>query len=229
MRRPTRASTVRRASLNAMGDYRRTKNENMGGFPYPTHTLLRFIKRFLPKLSQSLTIPRTWTNASQQEYASAGTYSYLSFPAIIYKNSAFRALTEDQLEELGGVEFRALNALLWIVGLVSIRELNPELDLILSQYHVLSQLFCFIIIAPYLSLPRWRSIFEPPNLHKYVSPVWYSAFQVVSAYTTLGMSLVDQSMVPFQEAYPLIYACTFLIFAGNLAFVSSFLPNLTIC
>jgi hypothetical protein len=30
----------------------------------------------------------------------------------------------------------------------------------------------------------------------------FSLFQVVSAYTNTGTSLVDQSMVPFQTAYP---------------------------
>jgi hypothetical protein len=43
---------------------------------------------------------------------------YISFDAVVGHNSSFEELTEEQLEELGGVEFRALNALLWIVGIV---------------------------------------------------------------------------------------------------------------
>jgi hypothetical protein len=43
---------------------------------------------------------------------------YVSFDAVVGHNSSFVSLTEEQLEELGGVEFRALNALLWIVGIV---------------------------------------------------------------------------------------------------------------
>lgn len=46
--------------------------------------------------------------------------SYLSFDAIVGRNSAFRMLTNEQLEELGGVEYRGLNALLWLVALVCI-------------------------------------------------------------------------------------------------------------
>lgn len=34
------------------------------------------------------------------------------------------------------------------------------------------------------------------------------------------MSLVDQSMIPFQTAYPMIVFMIFLILAGNTAFVS---------
>jgi len=51
-----------------------------------------------------------------------------------------------------------------------------------------------------------------------VIPAWFSIFQVVSAYTNAGMSLVDQSMVPFQRAYPMIFAMIFVILAGNTAF-----------
>ena len=48
----------------------------------------------------------------------------------------------------------------------------------------------------------------------------FSLFQVVSAYTNSGMSLVDQSMIPFQKAYLMIVFMIFLILAGNTAFVS---------
>ena len=48
----------------------------------------------------------------------------------------------------------------------------------------------------------------------------FSAFQVVSSYTNTGMSLEDASMVPFQQAYPMIVVMIILILAGNTAFVS---------
>ena len=73
-----------------------------------------------------------------------------------------------------------------------------------------------------MSMPRWRGDFEPPNLHRYVPPAWFAAFQVVSAYTNTGMSLVDQSMVPFQRAYPMVLIMALLILSGNTAFVSPF-------
>ncbi|KAF8756681.1 TrkH protein [Rhizoctonia solani] len=49
-------------------------------------------------------------------------------------------------------------------------------------------------------------------------PHLFSAFQAVSAYTNTGMSLIDQSMVPFQTAYPMIIILFFMIVAGNTAF-----------
>lgn len=90
----------------------------------------------------------------------------------------------------------------------------------MKQYFFVLQIVAFIIIMPYMSIPRWRSVFEPPNLHRYVPPAWYSAFQVVSSFTNTGMSLVDQSMIPFQRAYPLIFVMAILILAGYTAFVS---------
>lgn len=44
--------------------------------------------------------------------------SYLSFRAIVGRNSAFRGLSANHIEDLGGIEYRALTALLWIVPLV---------------------------------------------------------------------------------------------------------------
>ena len=59
-----------------------------------------------------------------------------------------------------------------------------------------------------------------PKLNPLSATTRFSLFQVLSAYTNAGMSLVDQSMVPFQRAYPMIFAMIFLILAGNTAFVS---------
>ncbi|EJD08005.1 TrkH-domain-containing protein [Fomitiporia mediterranea MF3/22] len=194
------------------------KNRGYGGFPYPTTYLYRLLQRayrrlrnrfmgwreLKPTVTSEKTIPYSNTRESGKMYDMTKTVKYFSdsFNALIGRNSKFYDLTEENLEELGGVEYRALNALLWIV----------------ATYHILTQLLSFAIIAPYLSIRHWVSVFNPPSLHQHVSPVWYSAFQVVSAYTTCGLSLVDQSMVPFQEAYPLIFVCTFLIFAGFLAY-----------
>ncbi|GAW00592.1 hypothetical protein LENED_002124 [Lentinula edodes] len=104
--------------------------------------------------------------------------------------------------ELGGVEYRALNALLWIVG----------------AYHIGIQLVSFVVIASYMSISKWNSDFLPPALHRPVSSTWFSLYQTVSAYTNTGTSLVDTSMIPFQKAYPVIVFMVILILAGNTAF-----------
>ncbi|KAG7091120.1 hypothetical protein E1B28_010174 [Marasmius oreades] len=168
------------------------KHSGFGGFPMPHEIIRSIIKKFFPKLGRKLTrtitIPRTMTVTSHHNPVIApGTrpVPYVSFPAVVGRNSAFPMLTEEQIEELGGVEYRALTALLWIV----------------SGYHILVQLIPFVIIAPYISQSKWRDDFVPPALHRPVSTVWFSLFQVVSAYTNTGTSLVDTSMIPFQTAF----------------------------
>ena len=212
-------------SIHAFPTYTSGRQEHVssmhtgyGGFPGPHILIGRAIRWLAPRLGnkfdRTITMPRTHTIQSMHQPHPSGvpfTYTksarYLSFPATVGRNSNFRYLTEDELEELGGVEYRALGALLWIV----------------AAYHICIHVLAFFVIWPYITQPRWRSTFQEPALHRYVSPGWFSAFQVVSAYTNTGMSLVDQSMVPFQRAYPMIFVMTFLILAGNTAFVSFFL------
>ncbi|KZT21063.1 hypothetical protein NEOLEDRAFT_1139908 [Neolentinus lepideus HHB14362 ss-1] len=186
----------------------RTKNRGFGGFPMPHEILSRAFRHFFPevqqKLQRTMTVPLTTTIASQRGEVPTGVkpVPYISFDAIVGRNSAFYELTNEQLEELGGVEYRALNALLWIV----------------ASYHIVVQAICFVIIAAYMSESRWSSNFKPPALHRDVAPPWFAMFQVVSSYTNTGTSLVDQSMIPFRKAYPMIVFMIILILAGNTAF-----------
>jgi hypothetical protein len=53
--------------------------------------------------------------------------AYISFAAVVGRNSRFEGLTEEQMEELGGVEYRALRVLLWIVIGVS-TVFTPRID-----------------------------------------------------------------------------------------------------
>jgi hypothetical protein len=98
---------------------------NFGGLPDPRDIISRLICRFLPsvhrQLTRTMTIPRTTTITTiRGNVERARAVRYISFDAVVSHNSVFRSLSDEQLEELGGVEFRALNALLWIVGLVSL-------------------------------------------------------------------------------------------------------------
>lgn len=209
-----------------------TMNRGYGGFPYPTDLILRLYRKIIPSLRHRFARATTALHPKAQAQTpkfitekgmDTAQYFSNSFNALVGRNSKFYLVNEADLEELGGVEYRALNALLWIIACVSLIIFNYKYYLttnITYQYHLTIQLIALSIIAPYMSISRWRSDFEPPNLHRPFPTTWYSAFQVVSAYTTSGLSLVDQSLVPFQEAYPLLFVCAFLILAGNLAFVS---------
>lgn len=102
-----------------------------GGFPGPREIISSVASKAFPtfhrSLQQTLTMPRTSTLVPQNRDLSeirqpAGPtrrVQYLSFIADVEKNSHFHHLTEEQMLELGGVEYRALNCLLWITPLVS--------------------------------------------------------------------------------------------------------------
>lgn len=194
-----------------------TMHRGYGGFPYPPVLIARLLKKLFPNLEKrfvrTLTIPRTQTIQTQVGVAgdvldtdNARFVKYISFNAVVGRNSKFHLLTASNLEELGGVEYRALTALLYLVAF----------------YYLFTQLLAFTVIAPYISQPRWEETFVPPAVHKKVVPAWFAAFQVVSAFTNTGMSLSDSSMTPYQKAYPMIVFMIGLILAGNTAFVSYF-------
>lgn len=89
----------------------------------PLELVSRGINHFFPNfkrtLTRTVTIPRTQTIASQHAGAispGARPVPYITFEAIVGRNSDFRELSREQLDELGGVEYRSLTALLWIVG-----------------------------------------------------------------------------------------------------------------
>lgn len=56
----------------------------------------------------------------------------------------------------------------------------------------------------------------------------FSVFQVASGWANTGMSLVDQSMVPFRKAYLMLAVLIFCVMAGNSALVSCLHRILTV-
>ncbi|WVQ97343.1 hypothetical protein IAU59_004454 [Kwoniella sp. CBS 9459] len=198
-----------------------TRLSGFGGFPTPLELGKKAFRKAFPEASHALTqsltmgrtttmvgrtstIARTNTTAGRGSVAASGTEKevpYISFAAVIGRNSRFHDLTQEQMDELGGVEYRALRVLLYIV----------------IGYFIFLQVAGFVIIAPYISAGgRYDHVFEAQP--RFVPIPWYALFQSVSAFTNTGMSLCDMSMVPFQKAYLMIFVVMFLIFAGNTAF-----------
>ena len=113
-------------SLRPMNS-RRTdaKMEGFGGFPTPLAIGKKVFGKVFPETSKSLsktfTVPRTNTLSGRS--TGGGTEGkdapYISFSATIGRNSRFEGLTTEQMDELGGVEYRALRVLLYIVVGVS--------------------------------------------------------------------------------------------------------------
>jgi hypothetical protein len=116
----------------------RHREEDRGGFGNLFIWGSRILKRISPKLhnklKRSFTMPTTATLVSikaptipsglsplgDSKKENVKPVSYLSFNATVRRGTVFSEteLSEDDYEELGGVEYRALNALLWIVPMV---------------------------------------------------------------------------------------------------------------
>ena len=92
---------------------------DFGGFPYPTTLLANFIRNHFPSLNRRFFSPELQRTDTRATFETTRT-DYLSFDALVGRNSDFRVFTQEQLEELGGVEYRALTALSWIVAGVSV-------------------------------------------------------------------------------------------------------------
>ncbi|GAA5876158.1 hypothetical protein JCM16303_007040 [Sporobolomyces ruberrimus] len=191
-------------------------HSGFGGFPNPLVAAAGFARSRIPAMrnavERTVTIPRTTTMMSTHSHDSrmgtttfAGSesnyikpVSYITFDAVVGRNSRFHGLTTAQQEELGGVEYRALTLLLRLV----------------TGYYFVGQLLAVLVLAPWLTYSgTYRPVFEDPAWA--VNPTWYTFFQVFSAFSNNGMSLVDTSMVPFGRAYWLIIVMCILIVGGN--------------
>ncbi|KAJ7863239.1 potassium transporter [Mycena leptocephala] len=197
---PRRTATI--YSSNRKIEPENRKFEGRGGFPGPVALAKRLFKRGAPvtyrKLERKMTLPYTATLVAKET-------PWLSFDGLVVgRNSAFRTetLTADQLEFIGGVEYRALRLLSYFIPL----------------YFVGTQLFSFLLFAPWLSATKqYDAVFAAQP--KMVQKPWYATFVLIGAYSGGGLSLVDMGMVPFQGAYLMIFALMFVILAGNHALV----------
>lgn len=124
---------------------------------------------------------------------------YLSWQPTIGRNSAFVDLTEEQREELGGIEYRALKTLAFI----------------LVFYFVGFHLLGMIVHLPWIVRSSYNgSVLKPDG----ISAVWWGFFTPASMFNDLGFTLTPDSMISFQKAVlPMLFG-SFLIIIGNTGF-----------
>lgn len=124
---------------------------------------------------------------------------YLSWAPTIGRNSAFVDLTEQQREELGGIEYRSLKSL----------------ALILSCYFIGFSIFAVVCLLPWiLNDNTYGSVVEQIGQGR----VWWSIFTANSAFTDLGYTLTPDSMISFNTAIWPLLLMSFLIIIGNTGF-----------
>ncbi|OAL46846.1 high affinity potassium transport protein [Pyrenochaeta sp. DS3sAY3a] len=124
---------------------------------------------------------------------------YLSWTPTIGRNSNFVDLTEEQREELGGVEYRALKLL----------------AMILVCYFVGFHLLGMVCLTPWINGDaKYRTMVEKLG----ISATWWGFFTPASMFNDLGFTLTPDSMISFQYAVLPLVLGTFLIIIGNTGF-----------
>ncbi|KAJ4329336.1 hypothetical protein N0V84_000231 [Fusarium piperis] len=132
---------------------------------------------------------------SQTQEKDNNEVPYLSWTPTVGRNSSTFDLTSEQRDELGGIEFRALKLLLRILLL----------------YLFLWQLLGCIALGAWINNNK-------PSLDNSPNPWWLGIFNGVSAFNNSGMSLLDDSVVPFQRSYFVLITMGLMILAGRTAF-----------
>ena len=149
--------------------------------------------------------PRKRTNTGLSSFRRSNTarsmqepMPYLSWQPTVGRNSFFVNLTEDQREELGGIEYRALKTLAWVlVGFF-------------FGFHILG----IICLTPWILTTQWGSVITEDGQGR----PWWGIFTAASAFNDLGLTLTPDSMVSFQQAVFPLLLMTFLIIIGNTGF-----------
>ncbi|CAI6080659.1 unnamed protein product [Clonostachys chloroleuca] len=115
----------------------------------------------------------------------------------VTKKGQFFDLSSDEREHLGGCEYRALKMLSIAVPL----------------YSAIWQ------ISGAIALGCWVGTRHPdPALANSQNPIWAGIFYAVSAFNNIGMSLVDDSVIPYKSDYFVQLVIALLVLAGNTAY-----------
>ncbi|KAH9861008.1 hypothetical protein IAQ61_010744 [Plenodomus lingam] len=163
---------------------RRTYHYQTGfGFiptPWETKIARNFFRRIFDRLTSELKPER---------------HDYVSFKPRLDSKGRFLDLSEQDRMELGGVEYRALQALL----------------LILIGYQVFWYSLGTVLLVPYAYRSHIQAVLHEAQPGR-LNPGWWAFFCTVTEFANGGLNVLNSNFVPF-SGYPYI-----LIVAGLLAF-----------
>lgn len=124
---------------------------------------------------------------------------YLSYTPTLGRNSQFHNLTLEQREELGGIEYRSLRTL----------------ALMLVCYFWGLQLFGLLCMLPYiLTNDKYGKVVDEAATTR----TWWAFWTSNMLFMDVGLSLVPESMIPFQRSSFILMIGSFLIIVGNTGF-----------
>ncbi|OAA67370.1 Potassium transport protein, high-affinity [Cordyceps fumosorosea ARSEF 2679] len=147
---------------------------------------------------------RTWTlerirSALNRDSAKVEDMPYLSYTPTMARNSNFVGLTLEQREELGGIEYRSLRTLAFV----------------LLGYFWGFQIFGLVTLLPFIMHnEHYGKIVEDAG----ISRIWWGFFTPNVSFMDVGFTLTPDSMISFvRSEYVLMISC-FLIILGNTGF-----------
>lgn len=124
---------------------------------------------------------------------------YLSFQPTLGRNSQFVGdLTDEEREELGGIEYRSLKTL----------------SLILTSYFWGYWIIGLACLTPWIYNTSYGSIVDNAGQNR----GWWGVFTSSSAFTDLGFTLTPDSMNSFSTAVFPLLVMSFFIVIGNTGF-----------
>jgi potassium uptake Trk family protein len=145
----------------------------------------------LGRISESSTI-RDSSVISHAPRAQEGKHSWDDF--FVGRNSQFHGLSEEEREKLGGVEYKALRFLAWIV----------------PTYWISWQLLGALGMGAYM-----YSVRPDEARANGLDPFWTGSFFAISAFGNSGMALLDANVVALQTSIYSLITMSLLILAGN--------------
>lgn len=125
--------------------------------------------------------------------------NYLSWNPQIGRNSTFVNLSDQQKEELGGVEYRAIKLL----------------SKILLFYYIGFHILSFLFLVPWIHTTK---TYQEPVTSSGVTLSWWGFFTAMSAFNDLGFTLTPDSMNSFNTSIFALLILSFFIVIGNTGF-----------
>ena len=126
---------------------------------------------------------------------------YLPFEPKFDSKGRFKSLNERQREHLGGVEYRALNLILFLI----------------IAYQLIWIALGVVFLVPYAYRQAVVQILHTSQAGN-LSPGWWAYFSVITSFANGGLNVLNSNFIPFSgNFYVLIVAATLTI-AGNTYF-----------
>lgn len=191
---------ISRRAFTLDGDHNSNdeKHQHQGG-PFASFKRTLTFDRFLSNRRRNSDGASSSGATSNNDINKTMSSNYLSWSPTVGRNSAFVDLTEEQKEELGGIEYRALKVL----------------SKVLVAYFVGFHLMCAIMLLPWaIYMPKYRDYVYSCG----VTPTWWAFFTAQSTFNDVGFTLTPDSMGSYQEAIYVLLTMSFFIVIGNTGF-----------